>query len=314
MKRDTVNYFAVGAVVLGALALLIVILFRITGTSGASDDYPVYYSQVAGLKYGTPVYFEGYRVGQVGAVEPVHEGTRTRFKVTLQIQEGWPIPNDSIAQVASSGLLSDMFIYIDQGEADEIYSPGDEIPGEESADIFAALGDLAGEIQALADGEIAPLIRMLSERVDVITNDIQSGTPEVLDKVRAIATNLETSSASLNQLLGSENRDLVSSTLANLDEASASTAALTEELRATREELDQALQQVEQIVVENRPEVRRMVQQLELTVQELAVRLDDISFNLDEASRNFNEFTRAIRNKPNRLLFTPADDEVETEQ
>ena len=57
-----------------------------------------------------------------------------------------------------------------------------------------------------------------------------------------------------------------------------------------------------------------MVQQLELTVQELAVRLDDISFNLDEASRNFNEFTRAIRNKPNRLLFTPADDEVETEQ
>ena len=85
---------------------------------------------------------------------------------------------------------------------------------------------------------------VLSERVDVITNDIQSGTPEVLDKVRAIATNLETSSASLNQLLGSENRDLVSSTLANLDEASASTAALTEELRATREELDQALQQV----------------------------------------------------------------------
>ena len=314
MKRDTVNYFAVGAVVIGALALLIVILFRITGSSGASDDYHVYYSQVAGLKYGTPVYFEGYRVGQVGAVEPVHDGSRTQFRVTLEVEEGWPIPNDSVAQVASSGLLSDMFIYIEQGESGTVYAPGAEIPGAESADIFAALGDLAEEVQALADGEIVPLIRMLSERVDVITNDIQSGTPEVLEKVRTITANLETSSESLNQLLGESNRDRVASTLANLDEASQSTALLTEELRATRAELDEALVQIQDIVVENRPEVRRMVQQLELTVQELAVRLDDISFNLDEASRNFNEFTRAIRNKPNRLLFTPADDEVEIEQ
>ena len=39
MKRDSVNYVLVGAVVAAAFVLLIVALAAITGRSGASSDY-----------------------------------------------------------------------------------------------------------------------------------------------------------------------------------------------------------------------------------------------------------------------------------
>ena len=70
MKRDTINYVAVGAVVLAALVLLLVGLALITGRSGAATDYFVHYRNVTGLRYGAPVFYEGYRIGEVAAIEP----------------------------------------------------------------------------------------------------------------------------------------------------------------------------------------------------------------------------------------------------
>ena len=64
MKRDTVNYTLVGAVVLAALVLLLVGLALITGRSGATSGYVVRYRNVTGLRYGAPIFYQGYRIGE----------------------------------------------------------------------------------------------------------------------------------------------------------------------------------------------------------------------------------------------------------
>ena len=70
MRRDIVNYTLVGAVVLAAIVVLLVGLALITGRSGATTGYVVRYRNVTGLRYGAPVFYQGYRVGEVGGITP----------------------------------------------------------------------------------------------------------------------------------------------------------------------------------------------------------------------------------------------------
>src|SRR5882724_5950436 len=70
VKRDNVNYLMVGIVVLAGFVLLLVALFIMTGRSGASTAYYTHYRNVTGLRYGAPVFYEGYRIGQVSAITP----------------------------------------------------------------------------------------------------------------------------------------------------------------------------------------------------------------------------------------------------
>lgn len=314
MKRESINYLVAGGVVLGALALLLVVLYRITGRGGDSEGYHAYYERVGGIRYGTPVYFEGFKVGQVAQVVPEHDGVATRFRVELRVAAGWPIPADSLATISSSGLLSDVFIYIREGEAETALEPGATIDSEESADLFAALGDLAGEIEALTVSELTPLLELINERVDAITGDVQNGTPEIVSNARQMMARLNDSAAAVQSLLAEENRELLVQTFRNVERASMRTASLVEELLATREQFDALLAETHALVSENRPELSATVAELEATVSRLSRRIESTAFNLQEASRHFNEFTRIIRHSPNRLLFSPASDDPQEQE
>ena len=75
MKRDSINYVLVGVAVLVAFGLLLATLMAITGRAGASSEYHVYYDNVTGLGYGAPVFYEGFRIGQVSGIEPERGAT-----------------------------------------------------------------------------------------------------------------------------------------------------------------------------------------------------------------------------------------------
>jgi phospholipid/cholesterol/gamma-HCH transport system substrate-binding protein len=303
MKRETVNYTVVGLVVLGALALLIATLFVITGRGGATVDYTVRYRNVTGLSEGAPVFYQGFRIGQVSEIAPRREQGATHYAVTLAVREDWPIPADSVARLASSGLLADVSIAIREGQAAQMLAVGAEIQGEEGADIFGALNELAGEVTDLTRTRIRPLIDTLSTRVDSIATTVDTQTPLLLGEAQNLLKRLNDASASLNDVLGPGNRDNIAATLANV-------RTVTQDLQGTQDKLDALLQQVNEIAEENRPAIRDSVGDLSQIMSALARRIDAISHNLESSSRNFDEFTREIRKHPNRLLITPEADDV----
>ncbi len=312
MKRDNINYLAAGMTVVVAFTLLFWVLYKITGRSGPTDEYFTFYDQVAGLRYGTPVYYEGYRIGQVETISPEHSGTQTTFRVDFSVEQGWPIPIDSVAQVATAGLLSDVFIVLEQGESDQTMAAGAQIKGREAADIFASLNSLAGDVSELKDEKIVPLLDTVSERIDAFTKGVEDGSAgEIVDRVRGIMAKVDDSAAGLKALLGIENRDRVTTTLDNLQQMSGSAAEIANQLRDTRAEFDRLVAQLNATVSETRPGVDQTLGDLQLAVETMAVRLDSITFQLDEASRNMNEFSRTIRSNPNRLLFSPSVEEPE---
>ena len=307
MKRDNINYVLVGASVAAAIVLLLIALALITGRSGASADYYTHYHNVTGLRFGAPVFYEGYRIGQVGAITPERDGKAIRYKVELSVRRDWAIPKDSLARLTSTGLLADVAIGISEGSAKEMAPPGSELAGRETADIFAAVNELAGEMTELTRNQIAPLIKNLSQHVDSIASVIDTNTPQLVQEMHALLARLNAASDSINDLLKSDNRQAVTAILANVRDVS-------KELRGTQEKLDDALSQLDSIAKENRPGVREAVDNLRAILGALSGRIDSITQHIEVASRNFDEFAREVRKSPNRLLLAPKGDKVEDEK
>jgi len=307
MKRDNVNYVLVGGVVVAGFVLLLVALVMITGRGGASTAYYTHYHNVTGLRYGAPVFYEGYRIGQVGAITPERTPKGVSYKVEIDVRKDWPIPKDSLAKLTATGLLADVAIGISEGTAKEMAAPGSELSGRETADIFAAVNELAGEMTELTRNQIAPLIKNLSEHVDSIASVIDTNTPELVKKMHVLLDRLNVASDNVNDLLKIDNRQALGQILAN-------TRDLTKELRVTQEKLDDALSQLDSIVKENRPGVRESVDNLRAVLSALSGRMDSITQHIEVASRNFDEFAREVRKSPNRLLLAPKGDKVEEEQ
>jgi phospholipid/cholesterol/gamma-HCH transport system substrate-binding protein len=313
VKRDNVNYLMVGIVVAVGFVLLLVALVMITGRGGASTAYYTHYRNVTGLRYGAPVFYEGYRIGQVAAITPERDAKsatgerQTRYKVELAVRRDWPIPKDSLAHMQSTGLLADVAVGITEGSSKDTAAPGSELAGVEASDIFSAVNELAAQMTQLTRDQIAPLIKNLSQHVDSIASTIDKNTPELVAQMHTLLTRLNSASDSLNDVLKPENRGNITAILANVRD-------VTKQLHDTQDKLDHALAQLNGIASENRPGVRDSVDNLRSVLSALSGRIDSITQHLEGASRNFDEFAREVRKSPNRILLSPKADKVEEEQ
>jgi phospholipid/cholesterol/gamma-HCH transport system substrate-binding protein len=304
MKRDTINYALVGVSVLVALGLLLATLFAITGRTGAATPYHVHFSNVAGLGYGAPVYYEGFRIGQVTAVQPVRVDGRTRYRVELAVREDWIIPADSVAQRQASGLLADMAVGIREGSSATPLPAGGELVGIEGGDVFTAMNDLAGELTILTRDQLRPMVDALSLRFESITGNIDSGLPLLVGEAQQLLGRLNRAAEGIEQMAAAPNREAIAATLQDV-------RAVASELGATQQRADQLLGSLVDTVDENRPALRQSLRDLERTISAVAQRIDVVTHHLESSSRNLDEFSREIRRSPNRLLFTPPADRVE---
>jgi len=304
MKRDNINYVLIGIVVLVALGILLSTLAAITGRGGDTTSYYVQFANVSGLRFGAPVYYEGFKVGQVIGIEPQRETGRTRYRVELGVQSDWPIPSDSIAARQSSGLLADMAIGIREGSSPQTLAAGGELVGEEGGDVFAAMNELASELTVLSKERIRPLIETLAMRVDSLGATLDEGAPTLVLESQKLLERLNKAADSVNAVLDAPNRKAIAGTLHDV-------RALAAELKTTKAQADSLLASLNAAVEENRPGLRQSVADIELSIGVIAQRIDAITHHLESSSRNFDEFSREIRRSPNRLLFTAPQDEVE---
>lgn len=310
MKRDNVNYFLVGLLVLVALFLLLGSLYVITGRSGPVDRYVVHYRDVSGLGYGSAVFYQGYRVGQVERIEPAQVDGKTRFRVDFSIAKGWQIPDDSKAALLSSGLLADVFIGIREGDSAAFLEPGDEIEAREGGDVFAAVGELAGEVTTLTRDKLTPLVDRLGDRLGSISATLDEGAPELVERTIALLDKLNEGAESIRLILGPENRATIDQLIADHGGMASNLRQLSADLNQTRAQLDSILGEIGESVETARPDIEQAIVDLRVTLSAVAQRIDAITYNLESASRHVDEFSREIRKAPNRLLFSPEADAV----
>ncbi len=96
------------------------------------------FDDIGGLKVRAPVVVSGVKVGQVTSIE-LDELLRAR--VTLRLDAGIELPEDTFAAIRTSGLLGDQFIRLEPGGSDVLLASGDEIGFTQNALALESLID-----------------------------------------------------------------------------------------------------------------------------------------------------------------------------
>jgi len=302
MKRETINYFSVGLFVLAALGVLFLALYYMISGSGDRDVYYTHYRNVAGLSPGTLVTYEGYSLGHVAAISPERTETGIEYKVEMRVRTGWEIPADSIARIYSEGLLADTVVNISEGEAADFLQPGGSLRGEQGIDLFATMGELAGDFGDLSEHAIRPLLETLNQSVQQVGGELQNRLPVILGEVQTLVTKLNASADHLGSILNAETGAQARRVLGNVDSAAADLQVMTSGLVEVKRDAQQLISRLDGIVVRSQPGLEAAVNDLQHILNQVSRYSDGILQNLDNTSRNMSEFSRQIRANPGRLI------------
>ena len=299
----------VGLFVLACAALLIGTIFAMSGAFGRNTKtYHAYFAFAGWLEPGMTVRYSGGP--KVGRVEKVGIDPRnvSRMDITFSVQSDLPVKTDSLVKIMSTTPLGDNHLEIFPGtpQASEA-SNGALLPSQAYIDLnslLAQLNDLAPQAQQL--------LIQLSDRAGELK--------ETVTRVNALlsAPNRANLSATLANTRGllEENRPQIKSTLQNLNGGSQKLEPLLDDLRRTSAETNKALNNVDSLIGENRPDLRQAIGELRrslTTVTDVTGRLDqtldvnsenidELLDNLRQATENLNEFTATIKNRPASLI------------
>jgi len=305
-KRDQVF---VGLFVIVAAAVLIGMVFAISGAFGrTAKTYHAYFPFAGGLEQGATVrYAGGPKVGRVDklAIDPKNPA---QIDVVFSVQTDLPVKTDSHAKIMSMSPLGDNHLEIVPGGAQAALAPpGSLLPSDPYVDfnaLTAQINDLAPQakqlIQSLNDR--ATELKVTVDRVDDLLN----------------AQNRANLSATLADTRGliEDNRKQITSTIQHLDAASQKVEPLLQDLHKTSDEANKALTHIDELLGENRDDVRKAVTELRkslTTLTDITSRIDqtlDVNTeNIDElldnfrrVSQNLKEFTDTIKKRPYTLI------------
>jgi phospholipid/cholesterol/gamma-HCH transport system substrate-binding protein len=302
---------SVGLFVLVAAALLIFIVFALTGAFAGSDTvYLAKFNSAAGLEPGASVrYAGGPKIGHVTKLQ-IDPSDPAKILMTFTVQKGVPIRTDSKVGIMSFSPLGDNHVEIKPGTPAAPLAPsGAVLP----ATPYVGFNDLTEQINQLSP-KAQELMTNLNERVQQLKTTIDRVDDVLNDKNRA---NI---SASLEQLRGilSENRPLIQSTLKNVNAASVKIGPLMDQLKKTTEQANEALKHVDSVVMENKEDIRASITQLRTalvsvnaltdklnqTLDSNSDNIDQLLLNFRDVSENLREFTDNIKAHPSSLVIS----------
>jgi phospholipid/cholesterol/gamma-HCH transport system substrate-binding protein len=166
-----------GAFVIGGLLLFGLGLFLIGDRRmlfSASHEYYTEFAQVSALEVGAKVRVGGMNAGEVIEIR-VPRGPKSTFRVKFKIVEKLfsVVRLDSVASIATDGLLGNKFLLVDIGTT-TLAPPGCTLPSREPFEI----GDLLARIRSTVSN--------IDMTVGLVKGDVTSATQTVADTAKHV--------------------------------------------------------------------------------------------------------------------------------
>ncbi len=328
MRHQGLNYAAVGVFVIAMLMAAVASAALLSGGTVSSERYFAVFDNVADVKFGTQVRYEGFPVGQVESIEPVIENGVTVFHLELSVREGFAIPEDSVARVHASQFLGAKTVEITRGASPEVLAPGTRIASAPANDMFAAMSSVAGQVGQLSEEGLKPLLARLTQLVtnadrllgddvttmigslNAVAEDTRGRVPQITGELLAFMQEMNATLASVQALLSERNVAGMEQTLANVNTVSQDFVAITASLQQTLQKMDGIVTDLQQVVESNQGNVNAALEDTRYILRSVAQNIDSINHNLAGTSRNMNEFSLLIRQNPGPLHGGSAPEEV----
>jgi phospholipid/cholesterol/gamma-HCH transport system substrate-binding protein len=150
--RGNVIETVMGAVVILAAALFLVFAYK-TSQLRAVPGYQVTaeFARVDGIRQGSDVRIAGIKIGSV--VGEDLDPKTFLATVRMSIDPSVNLPNDTVAEIISSGLLGDKYMSLVPGGSDKVIPPGGKITYTQSS---VSLENLIGQMMFSAPAAKKP--------------------------------------------------------------------------------------------------------------------------------------------------------------
>jgi phospholipid/cholesterol/gamma-HCH transport system substrate-binding protein len=196
----------VGALVLAALAVMVLLIFLMSASSGGLFAHKLtlrsYFQNAAGLKSGAPVTLEGVTIGNVIRIRVVPARNPTPVEVTMRVGEEYlyDLHVDSTTSIAQAGVLGDSYVDISSGKAS---GP----PPGNNAELRAIQAPSIQTVISSSEASIEGVTRLMS-KTSVLMDTLNSkrGTlgglindPAFYAKVNRVTDNLVKITDAINQ-------------------------------------------------------------------------------------------------------------------
>jgi phospholipid/cholesterol/gamma-HCH transport system substrate-binding protein len=189
----------VGALVLVAMAVLVMLILLMSGSSGGLFARKLvlrsYFENAAGVKAGAPVTLEGVTIGNVISVRVVPDRNPTPVEVAMRV--GWDfrpkLHVDSTTTIAQAGVLGDNYIDISSSHATGL-------PPDNNAELKVAGSPGIQDLIHSSNNSIVE-VQTLTRKIEILVDTLNSkrGTagelindPELYRKITKIAGDLQT--------------------------------------------------------------------------------------------------------------------------
>ncbi|HTV51570.1 MAG TPA: MlaD family protein [Steroidobacteraceae bacterium] len=308
MEREA-NYAAVGAfvVLVVVMAGLFVYWYSDTHEHREYARYEIYFDgSVAGLTRGAAVRYLGVDVGRVIALH-VDPHNASRVQVIAAIDVTAPISDRTVAQLSMQGITG--VLYIDLLQSPRNVRLAEAVPSERYPVIRSTRSNLdvllAGlpEMVKLASGAIERLDRVMSDdNIASISETLgnlgraSADLPGTLHQVRDLVADLQSSSGELRATLLSVH-SIVADSAPQLRQT-------LERVATVADRLASASTQINQLIAENRSDLRAFTRD---SLPELQPLLHDAR----DAAAEIRDLARSLRQDPTQILYQPRQGGVE---
>jgi phospholipid/cholesterol/gamma-HCH transport system substrate-binding protein len=298
----------VGLFVLIAAALLVGSVLSVAGIfSRGNIAHRSYFKFAGGMEAGAAVRFGGMKAGSVQAVQVDPEDS-TRIEIDFNVASSIPLKTDSVAKITSLGPLGDNYLELTTGSREAGPAPPGSVVRSAATFSFNDLGDVVDELRPM----IQQVLQKLNQRLDDIQVTLARTNDLLNDRNRA---NIGASLANVNSMLA-EDRPKVSATLSNVQTASARLTPLLDDLKKTMAQANDTLGHLDEVVLENRADLRAsvtelrqtlltassVVNQLDRTLGYNADNIDQILENIRVTTQQLKELTETLKRRPYTLI------------
>lgn len=303
----------VGAFVIVCLTLLGTTIYYVgSGHLGKHfTPYKTYLRYAGGVAPGTTVLFGGIEAGTVVSVSPAAEDP-TRIKIDLQVKQGTPVNERSVAKLSSVTLMSSPAIEITTGSNyARRLQPGQVIQSLETV----SMDDMTRKLSTIADG------------ANSLIAEVQTEIANISGKAQTVLGNFNEITGPANrqqisQLLRQVN-SMVSTESPKIDEITSNLARVTRDADSVMQKLgplvehtDTTITNVNLTIDQLRDPIRHDLVQLQavmdqanstmVTIQKL-VRANDQNItetvkNVRVATENLDDLTNELKQRPWSLV------------
>jgi phospholipid/cholesterol/gamma-HCH transport system substrate-binding protein len=292
-----VSYTLVGlfVVVLGAVLFSTVLWLSQEGRAKVYDRYRVYMEEsVSGLSENAPVKYRGVEVGRVSGITLDPENPE-RVRLSLDIVQGSPIKEDTVATLSSQGLTGLAFVDLSGGS-------------REAPSLVAQIGEPYPLIQSKPsllvrmDQAVSSLLTNLNiiatDLHDLVDEESRTSVKKLFVNLADLSEILTSRESQLEQLLSSASR-----AIRNTEEVSAQlpqlTARMTDSIAAVQgmaQDIADTSKTVNALVRNNQQGVKQFTRQ---TLSEVGLLVSE----LRQLTSSLQGLARQLDQEPSTLLF-----------